>query len=195
MPRDRDGDEYEYADRRGSSSGTKTILIVLGVLGGLALVIIIGCAGMIGFGIFSFQKQMGGMIGSMTASEAFIEDLHNDRVEAAYSMTSANFKTTMSRKQFDEFIAKNPLLTKHAYHSTRNANLPMGNNQKTATMSFVLHELGSNDDDEDDDPDMKPKAKPTKKAEAVAGQPKSIVVTLTLIEENGQWVVDKMTIP
>ena len=196
MPRDRDGDEYEHADRRGGSSSSKTIWIVLGVLGGLFLLCILGCIGIVGFGVFSFQKQMGGMIGSITAGEGFLGDLQGKRIEAAYASTSTSYKSTTSRKQFDEFLAKNPLLTTHAYHTQRNANLPMGNaNRTNASISYVLYESGTADDENDpDDPDMKPKpAAPKKLTDPTT--PKTLVITLALIEENGQWVVDKITVP
>ena len=194
MPRDRDGDEYEQADRRGGSSSSKTTFIVLGIIGGLFLVGILGCVGLIGYGIFTFQKQMGGMIGSITAGEGFLADLQGKRIDAAYASTSVSYKSTTNRKQFEDFLAKNPLLTTHAYHTQRNANLPMGNaNRTNASISYVLYESGTADDNNDpDDPNMKPAApkKPTDPA-----VPKTLVVTLTLIEENGQWVVDKITVP
>lgn len=199
MPRDRDGDEWEYADRHRQSSGTKTVFIVLGVLGGLFVVGVIGCIGLAGWGIFAFQKQVGGMIATMTTGEAFLNDLQGNRIDAAYATTSAGYQAKTSRKQFDEFLAAHPLLTKHKSHMQRTANLPGQGNAKSATMTYTLSESPWVDDDDEPDADdfeVKPKPKDVKpKDDKKKDTPKSIVCTLVLIEENGKWVIDQFTVP
>jgi hypothetical protein len=192
-------DFREDYDRPERSSGTRTVFIVLGILGGLFLLGVIGCLGVVGWGVFNFQKQFSGMIATFTASEAFLSDLQANRIDVAYASTSAAYQAKTSRKQFDEFLAEHPLLTKHTLHTQRTANLPMqGNNTKTATISYVLNDSGTDEDDEPDpdDHDAKPKPKvEKKKEEKKKDTPKSIVCTLVLIEENGKWVIDQFTVP
>ena len=197
MPRDRDGDEYEYTERRGGSSSTKTVFIVLGIVGGLILLGIIGCVGIIGYSAFQATKGFGDVFGSTSSSSSFFEHLSGGRIDAAYNGTSADYKAQISRAQFDDLLKKYPLLTKNASHTMSKMNMvTTTGTKKSTTLEFTILEDGHPDAmvDDDDDPDLKPKPKAPKKPDA-AVQPKSLVVTLTMIEENGQWVVDKMTIP
>jgi hypothetical protein len=189
-------DYQEDYDRPARSSGTKTVFIVLGIVGGLFVLGVIGCLGIVGWGVFNFQKQFSGMIATITAGEAFLTDLQGNRIDAAYASTSAEYQAKTSRKQFDEFLAKHPLLTKHGYHTQRSANLPMQGKTKTATLSYVLNASGAAEGEPDpDEPDDKPKAKDAKKDEPKSPSPKTIICTLVLIEENGKWVIDQFTVP
>lgn len=190
-------DYREDYDRPGRSSGTRTVFIVLGIVGGLFVLGVLGCVGVAGWGFFNIQKQFTGIIATFTTSEAFLSDLQGNRIDVAYASTSAAYQAKTSRKQFDEFLAEHPLLTKHGFHSQRTANLPVQGKTKSATLSYVLSEFGTDDDEPDpDDADAKPKPKDAqKKDEKKNATPKSIVCTLVLIEENGKWVIDQFTVP
>ena len=200
MPR-YDDDEY---DRPRKDSGSKNLLLVLGVVGGLLVLGVIGCVGFFGWVGFkaakTVQEGMQSFVG-MAAAESFMTDLQGGRSAAAYANTTADFKAGMTQKQFDDFLAKNPILTKHQFHSMGNMN-PVGQPPvKKVIVTFDLHVNAPPDEmGDEDDPDapVKPKAKPKaktnptgKKADAL----KDGKCTVTMVEENGVWKVDALTVP
>jgi len=202
MSRNDDDDRDYDRPRRDKDSGTKTVLIVLGVLGVLAVLGVIGCIGCAGWGIFqagkAVQEGMQSIVG-MTTAEAFMNDLQGGRSAAAYQNTTASFKESMSAKQFDEFLAKNPILTKHKFRTMGNMN-PVGQPPvKKVIVSFELHTSDPDGDDPDmieDDTDVKPKVKTQQTAkDNKAEKLKDGKCTLTMVEENGIWKVDALTIP
>src|SRR5205823_4902594 len=106
--------------RRDRDSGSKNLLIILGVVGGLVVLGVVGCIGFIGWQAAkvvkettqAVQESMQSFAG-MAAAETFMTDLQGGRSVPAYQNTTANFKSGMTQKQFDDFLAKNPILTKH----------------------------------------------------------------------------------
>ena len=202
MPRyDDDDDDDDRPRRRKRDSGSSNTMMILGILGGLVLLGIIGCVGGIVWTGYkaakTVQEGMQSFVG-MAAAETFLTDLQGGRSAAAYQNTTANFKTQMTQKQFDDFLARNPILTKHKSRDPGNMN-PVG--QPPVKKVVVTFDLFANEppDDIDDDEDMprpkpKPKAKaaPTgKKAEAL----KDGKCTVTMVDENGVWKVDALTVP
>jgi len=193
-------DDEDY-DRPRRDSGSKNLLLVLGLVGGLVVLGVVGCIGIAGWGMFkagkAVQEQMQSFVG-MASAEQFMNDLQGGRSTAAYANTTANFQSGMTQKQFDDFLAKNPILAKHQFRTMSNMN-PVGQPPvKKVIVSFDLHVNAPPDEGDDDDPDLpaKPKAKPTakptaKKAEAL----KDGKCTLTMVEENGVWKVDALTLP
>jgi hypothetical protein len=196
MPR-YDDDDY---DRPRRDSGSKNTLLVLGIVGGAALLLVVGCVGFLGWFGFkaakTVQEGMQSFVG-MAAAEQFVNDLQGGRSTAAYANTTANFQSGMTQKQFDDFLGKNPILTKHQFHTMSNMN-PVGQPPvKKVIVSFDLH-VNAPPDEDDDDPDVpaKAKAKPTTKATAKKAEAlKDGKCTVTMVEENGVWKVDALTVP
>lgn len=205
MPR-YDDDDYDRPRRRDRDSGNKNLLIVLGVVGGLVVLGVVGCIGGLVWTGYkaakTVQEGMQSFVG-MAAADTFLTDIQGGRSAAAYANTTANFKTQMSQKQFDDFLAQNPILTKHQFHSMGNMN-PVGQPPvKKVVVSFDLHATAPPDEmDDEDDPDAAPKAKPKAKPKgktAPTGKKgeglKDGKCTVTMVEENGVWKVDALTVP
>lgn len=206
MPR-YDDDDYDRP-RRDRDSGSKTLLITLGVLGGLLVLGVVGCIGVVGWGMFqatkTIQDTMQSVVG-MTAAETFMTDLQGGRAASAYQNTTAGFKAGMTQKQFDDFLVKHPILTKHQYRTMGNMN-PVGQPPvKKVIVSFDLHADGpppddEMDDEDDDQPKPKPKPKPALKGKTAPTGKKAATLkdgkcTVTMVDENGVWKVDALTVP
>jgi hypothetical protein len=104
---------------------------------------------------------------AMTASaDAFINDLSSGQVDAAYNRTSSAFKSRMNAQQFQAFIDRFPALRKQTSRSTQGFNI----NQTPQGLQGVIKTtvLGPND---------------------------SLSFTLVLVEENGAWKINDMTVP
>jgi hypothetical protein len=201
MPRYDDDDDDR--PRRGRDSGSKNLVIVLGVVGGLLILGVVGCVGsMAWFGwkvTKTVQDNIQPLMGA-TAAEAFMTDLQGGRSANAYQNTTANFKSGMSQKQFDDFLAQNPILTKHLSRTMANMN-PVGEPPvKKVLVSFNLHTSPTPPDetgDDEDDPDAQPRPKPKAKTKPTGkkGAIKDGKCTVTMVDENGVWKVDALTVP
>jgi hypothetical protein len=201
MPR-YDHDDDDRPRRRDRDSGNRGLLITLGVLGGLLVLGVVGCIGFFAWVGFkaknAFEEGMQSFVG-MAAAETFMTDLQGGRSAAAYGNTTANFKSQMSQKQFDDFLAKNPILTKHQFRTMGNMN-PVGQPPvKKVVVSFDLHATTPPDEMDDEDEDM-PRPKPKLKAKTAPTAKKAETLkdgkcTVTMVEENGVWKVDALTVP
>jgi hypothetical protein len=177
------------------------VLIVLGIIGGLIGLGVLGCIGCLGFGFFQARTAIKGIFESTTTATQFAEHLKGGRNDQAYALTSAGYKAKVSKEQFDEEVKKHPMLAQHKLSIMRQTNFPDGRS-KPAIASFLM-ELSDSPSgtpdmmDEDDDEDLrpgavektKPKVAPLPKSPP-PGPGKSIKLSLSLIEENGSWVID-----
>jgi hypothetical protein len=214
MPRydDDERDDYDDRPRRRSSGGGNSTWIVLGVVGGTILLIVVGCVGLIGFGVYKagqavtqVTQQMGGMV----AAEAWCEDLKAGRTANAYNATSKNFQANRSRAQFDQFLVEHPELTQHKHRSMVSFSMVGQAPNQQVVVKFRLHAqapagfAGPDADPDDDQPQTKtPPTKkkgttvPTKKGADQKGQAlQDLDITLTMVDEGGVWKVDQITIP
>jgi hypothetical protein len=105
-----------YGEGRESSGGS-TVIIVLAIIGGIILGIALICGGIAYFAIQkaapminAFAEMTQDVQRSIAAAKAFVEDIQSNRLDAAYGMTTEAFQSRMSRKQFEELIAKYPEL-------------------------------------------------------------------------------------
>ncbi|MFO0935702.1 MAG: hypothetical protein U0798_04190 [Gemmataceae bacterium] len=203
-----DDDDDDRYDRRSRSSGSKTVLIILGVFGGIFLLICVTCAGLFIYGVNQAKKAIALVVDTDRAGDTFFRDLSSGRVDEAYASTSASYKTKTSRQQFDEILKKYPILKTHQVHRQIMPGIPAGSAGKmTATMSYELFEnvadmmaLDADADDDDDEPAGK--AKPKTKTKPAAdpktketNQSKGKLVRVTIVEENGKWTIDQLDIP
>ena len=208
MPRydddDRDDDRYDDRPRRrrqksGGGGGGNTMLI-LGIVGGVILLVVAGCAGLVIWTVNraseGFDQMMASVVAETTA-DAWMDDLQQGKLKLAYDATSSGFKAKQSQQQFEQFVARNPTLTKHTFR-TSNFNPNQSSEAKTLVVKFRLHTSDPDEDmlDEDDEDLPRPKPKPKlpkgKKQEPAVPE---IDVTLTLVNEGGVWKVDSLTIP
>ena len=210
MPRDYDDDDdRDDRPRRRSrrddddrdrpppaKSNTGLILLIVGLVIGLP---VLGCAG---FGIWAFFAakkgidQLQTMIGGEMAAQSFLNTLEGGNVSNAYDMTSANFKATKTKAEFEALVKANPVLT--SAHVTTQTGFPSPtgtapNRKMVLTFSIVPgHDFDAGDED---DPDMKPKV-PKPKGAKENPNAKPAVCTVTVTEQaDGQWKVDGFTIP
>lgn len=204
MPRRDDFDEYDDASPR--SSGTKTFFIVFGIIGGLFALAILSCVGVIGFGIFQMRTTMTSMLQRTTLSYTFIAHLKAGRNEQAYGLTSNAYRAKVSREQFNEEVNKHPLLAQHQSVTLSRSTWPDGQS-KPATASIVMtlsDMLPESPDmmDDDDDDDFRPgavekigsKVPPKQGKTRPPGKRKTLDLSLSMIEDNGNWVIDSWSV-
>ncbi len=105
-----------YGEGRESSGGS-TVIIVLAIIGGIILGIALICGGIAYFAIQKVAPAINAAIEmtqdvqrSIAVAKAFVEDIQSNRLDPAYGMTTDEFQARVSRKQFDELIAKYPEL-------------------------------------------------------------------------------------
>jgi hypothetical protein len=160
-----------YDDDRGSSSsGTSTVLIVLGVIGGIVLLLALAC----GVGMyFVFRAASVAMTGAMQmvadlsdaqfVAQGFVNDLGAGRIDQAYSATSQGYQARQTKDQLKALVDKNPAL--------KNSN----------ATAFITNQA--------------PGATRMNAQVTATGTAGSVNCTVQLIKEDGQWKVDGFTIP
>jgi hypothetical protein len=209
MPRDYDDDDRDDRPRRRSrrddddrdrpapKSNTGLILLIVGLVVGLP---VLGCAGLGIWGFFAAKKgidQVMTMAGGEAAALSFLRTLEGGNVQGAYDLTSANFKATKTKADFEALVKANPVLTSAHIANQSGFPSPTGtapNRKMVLTFSLVPgHDFDAMDEDEDDP--IKPKvAKPKGAKENPNAKP--LVCTITVAEQaDGQWKVDGFTIP
>jgi hypothetical protein len=109
----------DYHDS-GSSSGSNTTLIIVGIVGGVVLVFLLVCGGLAFLairaakeGMEAIRPMMEGleeMAQSQNVANDFLENIRVARLEAAYQSTTESFKKRLSRKAFDELVQQHPEL-------------------------------------------------------------------------------------
>jgi hypothetical protein len=195
---DRD-DDRPRRRRKASGGGSGNTWLILGVIGGVILLVVAGCAGVVIWTVNKagegFNEMMAAVVAQSTA-EQWMEDLKGGNTKLAYDATSTGFKSKQSQQQFEQFVARNPTLTKHTFR-TPNFDPGQASDGKPIVIKYRLHtsDLGEDEWDEDDE-EFRPKPKPPKVKGAKKGPSvPEIDVTITLVKEGGVWKVDAITIP
>jgi hypothetical protein len=154
------------SERPRTGSSSKTVWIVLGIVGGLLLLV---CGGCIIGGFFIWKSPLGQKVqaatGAQLAAQDFFQRLGSGNVETAYNATSKGFQSRQSLAQFRAFVDRNPGLK-----SAQNPTFQVDANSMTETSSKFQVII------------------PTTSGATLNG-------TLRMIKEGDQWKVDDFTIP
>lgn len=114
--------EYMRSDYRGRGSGNKTVWVILGIVGGVVLLVLLACGGLIylaanavrstmeQFREFAEEAQQAAqdMQNSHQAAEQFLRDLQASRPKAAYQSASNRFRERWTQEEFEAFVGKHP---------------------------------------------------------------------------------------
>ena len=126
-------DDYEYEPIRRKSSN-RTLFIVLGVVGGMLLLVILVCAGLIYWGATRFSQF------SVPTAEAdrFLDDLKLGQLNNAYARTSRAFQTQQTLAQFQNFIKQFPAFTNQSSRTYTGFNVVSGAGGSRATLHATV---------------------------------------------------------
>ncbi len=110
----------DYEDTGGS--GSRTAIMIVGIVGGVVLAFLLVCGGLVYLGIRAFKETMQPMmegvkeiVESQGVADEFVANIRANRLDAAYQSTTENFKKGMSRKAFEELVQKHPELKQQAF--------------------------------------------------------------------------------
>lgn len=130
MPRDRDDErarhweddeDDDYPRRRPrKKAGASTLVKVLVGVGAVLVLGVGGCTLIVGLEFYQNQQeasQARSEANAQRTADTFLEHIKEGRPDAAYAATTVNFRGKMNRIQFADFIADNPILTKHTLHT------------------------------------------------------------------------------
>jgi hypothetical protein len=166
-------DRYQERD----SGGTNTVLIVLGIVGGVILLVALVCGG-IAFLVFrsvgsaaqkfgevieAEQKKMEEVAQAQRIVTDFIEDLAAGRLDAAYADTTDRFQARMTKDQLSALVDKHSLIKKHT-SVFANADLPAA----AGRANFHV---------------------------TISGAAGTMNCSVEVVKENERWKVDKFTVP
>ena len=163
----RDRDEPDDRDRdreppRGSSN--RSVWLILGAVGcGLFLV----CSGLvvaaIMWGARSFTTDMPA---AQAVGDQFLDHLRENKLDAAYALTSTRFRADHSREEFAEYIKKFETFSRHTSRTRNGFRLHHDTSGKRVYLQFTLNAPNN-----------------------------AMTCTLVLIEEADGWKVEKITVP
>jgi hypothetical protein len=116
MPRYSDYDDDDDERRPPKSSGAgKTLLIVFGIIGGIVLVLVLGCGTIVYFVyrgvsgvVASVKSSIDDIQASQMAADNFMSDVAANRLDKAYNNTTKNYQSQQRLEQFKDFVQKNP---------------------------------------------------------------------------------------
>ena len=156
-----------------SDSSTNTVLVVIGVVVGVLLLVVLAC-GALGFLAF---RAAGTVVAPMvqaaqemedgaSAAEEFLQALSEGKVDVAYKSTTPAFQAHQTPEQFKAFLDKNPLLTdKFAARVPNAVNQAPGAGRMTVPYTLSRDGFGLMD------------------------------LTIHLVDDDGEWKVDALTVP
>ena len=134
--------EYE---REKSSNSNKTVLIIVGAVVFVFVVAIAVCGGL---GYFAFRAMQQGVqsVGQLinnvqvaqTTGEQFLTNIAGGDLDEAYAATSQSYQKEHTRKQFEEYVEKHPLLKNQASRTT----IQMSPMQNQGTLQYTLSGAG-----------------------------------------------------
>ncbi|MDB5311520.1 MAG: hypothetical protein JWO38_5722 [Gemmataceae bacterium] len=171
-PHDRSTDrDPDYDDRENSPRarrpGNRSNRSLWLVLGGIGCVVVLGCGGLIAAGlIWGLQAFTTDLPAATAAAEEFLDLLQQNRIDDAYAATSAGFQARQDREQFAAFVKRFETFTKFTSRSLTGARFFQNNNKKQVIVKMTLHAPNN-----------------------------AMTCTLELVQEDGVWKVDKITVP
>jgi len=126
-------DDYEYEPTKRKSSN-RTLFIVLGVVGGVLLILVMGCAGLAYWGVLS----LAGFSDLTTEADRFLNDLKNGQVDAAYARTTRQFQARQTQAQFQDFVKQYPALTMQSSRTYTGVNVFAGTGGSRGIVNVTL---------------------------------------------------------
>jgi hypothetical protein len=119
-----------------------------------------------GCGIWAFKSITKDIPPAQASADAFLDDLKAGRTDAAYGSASSSFKTTQTLEQFREFVNRFDTLKTQITRSTESSRLFQGTGGKKVTLKMTLQSPNN-----------------------------AMSCTLIMVEENGQWKVERLSVP
>jgi len=119
-----------------------------------------------GCSIWLFKSIATDIPPAQAAADAFFDDLKADRVDAAYAATSSAFKSTESPEKFREFVKRFDTLKTQTSRSFTNSMVHHGTGGKQVNLKMTLHSPNN-----------------------------AMSCTLIMVDENGQWKVQRLNVP
>ncbi len=168
-------------DRPPPSSGTGTVLLIVGLVVGIPMVLgVIGlvCVGM--FGFMAARAPMGNMNATMTSievemeAEGFLSELEAGDTTGAYLSTTPRYQAGTTQMQFDRLVKANPVLTSPHTASQIGTTSVVGTSpSRSATLTYNVAPFA-----------------------AGAGPPRAVTCTVKVAEQpDGTWKVDGFSVP
>ena len=106
-------------DGNGGGSSTKIVLIIVGVVGGVLVLCVLGCIGVFYLAARTMKdlsekamERIEAEQAARPAADAFLADLGDGKVEAAYKQTTQAYKSRVTLQEFKDLVDKNPTMKK-----------------------------------------------------------------------------------
>ncbi len=165
---DRDSDDLDDARDRDRPSRRRKSSSgpLLLILGGVGCVILLGCGGLIAVAIWGFSTLATQLPQATDAANEFLSQLQQNQVDGAYALTSTDFRRRNTQEQFADFVKKFEMFGKHTSRELNGANLFQNQSGKQVIIKMTLHSPNN-----------------------------AMTCTLELVEEEGAWKVNKLTVP
>ena len=124
----------DYEPEKGRSTN-KTLVIVLSIVGGLILLLGLGCGGLLFWGLRTVGKELPVV---RAEADAFLDDLNAGRLDDAYARTAQGFRDAQTFDQFKEFVTRFSVLTTHTSRSITGLHLHHQPGQTTPTVRVTV---------------------------------------------------------
>lgn len=141
--------------------------ILLLVLSIVGVVVLVVVLGCGGLIYLVVTKFIPAVQSLQTSADAFVQDVRAGQLQSAYGRTTAGFQSRQTFAQFQAFVAQYPALSTHTSLTNGGANI--SSTTGAGTRGIVRY--------------------------TAIGPNNSLSFTLILVEQNGQWRVDSITIP
>jgi hypothetical protein len=163
--RGRNWDDERNSDSGPRRSSSNRNTILVLCAAGCGLVLL--CSGLIAAAlIWGLRSVATDVPAAQTVADQFLDQLQQGQLDGAYALTSTKFRAEYDRKQFEEFIKKYESFTHHTSRTEQGFRLFQDGNGKHVFFQKTLNTPNN-----------------------------AMTCTLVMIEEAGNWKVEKITVP
>lgn len=136
------------------------------VLGIVAVVVLLVVLGCGGLIYLVWTKVVPEFQALQTSADGFVQDMRDNQLQSAYGRTSAGYQARQNFAQFQALVAQYPALTTYTSRTCSGINVSSNAGGTQGTARYTV--IGPNN---------------------------SLSFTLILVQQNGQWRVDRFTVP
>ncbi len=152
-------------DDRGGRPSSNKSLWI--ILGAVGCVSLLGCLGLVALaGYWGFKAFTNDIPAAQTAADQFLSVLKEGKIEDAYASMSADYRAKHSPEQFAAFLKKIETFTRHTSRTRNGVRMHQDGSGKRVYIQMTLKAPNN-----------------------------ATTCTLVMVEQDGTWKVDGITVP
>ncbi len=138
----------------------------IALIAGCAVFALVVVSACAGLLVWGIKSTASNVSDTQVCANSFLDEIQQNRIDSAYAQTSTGFKRNHTPEQFTNLVTEYPALSSHTSRTLGGVSVFAQPGGSVATVQMTV--VSSNN---------------------------SLSFTLSLVQENGQWKVDSISVP